>query len=164
MIIIDGIILWIHLVCTSIWVGGSIFLGVILAPMLKVFSDSLEERTSIMLKIGRRFNSVAFPSFLILIITGIYNSRSFFLEPSNFLDSNYGILLLIKITIVIFTLISYVIHIRSFGRATEYKLSKNSDEKQMQKIRSNIINFGRLVVMLSIFTLLLAALLDQGIV
>ncbi|MGD1834541.1 MAG: CopD family protein [Nitrososphaeraceae archaeon] len=163
MIIVDGIILWIHLICTSIWVGGSIFLGVILAPMLKVFSNSFEERISIMLKIGRRFNNIAFPSFLILIVTGIYNSRAFFLEPSNFLDSNYGVLLLIKITVVIFTLISYIIHIRSFSRANEYKLLENLDEKYAQKIRSKIINFGRLIVILSIFILLLAALLDKGI-
>ena len=38
------IITWIHLLCASIWVGGAIFLGLVLAPLLKKMSFSIEER------------------------------------------------------------------------------------------------------------------------
>ena len=90
MTLVDGLIMWLHLICASIWVGGSIFLGIVLAPMLKTITKTIEERVSLMIKIGRRFNKIAIPSLGILIMTGMYNSRFFFLEPSALFSSNYG--------------------------------------------------------------------------
>ncbi len=55
----QAIITWIHLLCASIWVGGSIFLGLVLAPLLKKLSFSIEERMNLMIKTGRRFNKIA---------------------------------------------------------------------------------------------------------
>ena len=150
MNIIDGFIIWIHLLSASIWVGGSIFIGIILAPMLKHIGNSMEERIIIMIKIGRRFNTIAFPSFIILMLTGLYNSRFFFEYPYNFIETDYGILLLIKIVLVIITLASYITHIKIFG-------------KDINIIRSKIINYGRLTVIFSIIILLLAGFLDAGI-
>ena len=96
MVLVDSLIIWLHLTCASIWVGGSIFLGIVLSPMLKKITKTIEERVALMINIGRQFNKIAVPSFVILIITGIYNSRSFFGNPSAFLGTEYGIILLIK--------------------------------------------------------------------
>jgi uncharacterized membrane protein len=68
MSLTDILLSWVHLVTASIWVGGSIFLGIVLAPMLKSITGTLEERIALMIKIGRRFNKVAMPSFVILIM------------------------------------------------------------------------------------------------
>ena len=100
MVLADSLIIWLHLTCASIWVGGSIFVGIVLSPMLKIITITVEERVALMIKIGRQFNKIAMPSFGILIITGIYNSRSFFGNPSAFLANEYGIILLIKILIL----------------------------------------------------------------
>ncbi len=163
MSIIDGFVIWIHLLSASIWVGGSIFIGIILAPMLKQIGNSVEERVIIMIKIGRRFNNIAFPSFIILMSTGLYNSRFFFEYPYNFIQTDYGILLLIKIILVIITFASYIIHIKSFGKEIEAKIIENRGSDYINIIRSKIINYGRLIVILSIIILLLAAFLDAGI-
>ena len=71
MPIIEALITWIHLISASIWVGGSLFLGVVLAPLLKTFSESAEERLTIMIRVGRKFNKIAVPSLGILIATGL---------------------------------------------------------------------------------------------
>lgn len=163
MILIDGIIIWIHLLSACIWVGGSIFIGLILAPMLKNIVSSVEERLALMIKIGRRFNKFAFPSFIILIVSGIYNSRFFFENPNNFFESDYGILLFIKIILTIIMFICYIIHIKSFGKEIENKILGDNDPQYLKSIRSKIIDYGRLVVFLSIFILLIAALLDSGL-
>lgn len=163
MNIIDGFIIWIHLLSASIWVGGSIFIGIILAPMLKHLGNSMEERIIIMIKIGRRFNNIAFPSFIILMLTGLYNSRFFFEYPHNYIETDYGILLLIKIVLVIITFACYIIHIKRFGKDTEAKIIENRELEYIYIIRSKIINYGRLIVVLSIIILLLAAFLDAGI-
>src|ERR671912_370164 len=101
MSMIDGFIIWIHLLSASIWVGGSIFIGIILAPMLKHIGNSMEERV--------------------------------------------------------------IIHIKSFGKGTEAKIIENRGSEYINIIRSKIINYGRLTVILSIIILLLAAFLDAGI-
>src|SRR5919202_2015492 len=103
MVLADSLIIWLHLTCASIWVGGSIFLGIVLSPVLKKITNTVEERVALMINIGRQFNKIAVPSFVILIITGIYNSRSFFEEPSLLIDTKYGIILLIKIILVVTT-------------------------------------------------------------
>jgi len=60
------------------YMGGRIdFFGhIVLAPALWSIVPDTENRLLIMIKFGRRFNMIAFPSFIILILTGIYNSRS----------------------------------------------------------------------------------------
>jgi copper resistance protein D len=163
MSLTDSLFTWVHLVAASIWVGGSIFLGIVLAPMLKSITGTLEERIALMIKIGRRFNKIAIPSFVILIITGIYNSRVFLQEPGLLFETNYGIILLFKIILVIATLITYIIHIRILNAETEKTLSGGYAETiYVQSIRSKIIYLGRITVILSVAILLLAAILDSG--
>jgi putative copper export protein len=163
MSLTDSLFTWVHLVAASIWVGGSIFLGIVLAPMLKSITGTLEERIALMIKIGRRFNKIAMPSFVILIVTGIYNSRVFLQEPGLLFETNYGIILLFKIILVIATLIIYIIHIRILNTETEKTLSGGYAETiYVQSIRSKIIYLGRITVILSVTILLLAAILDNG--
>ncbi len=163
MSLTDSLLTWVHLVTASIWVGGSIFLGIVLAPMLKSITGTLEERIALMIKIGRRFNKIAMPSLVILIITGIYNSRVFLQEPSLLFKTNYGIILLFKIILVIATIITYIIHIRILTAETEKTLSDGYAETiYVQSIRSKIIYLGRITVILSVAILLLAAILDSG--
>jgi putative copper export protein len=163
MALTDSLLIWVHLVTASIWVGGSIFLGIVLAPMLKTITGSLGDRIALMIKIGRRFNKIAIPSFMILIITGIYNSRAFLEEPHLLFKTNYGIILVLKIILVIATLVTYIVHVRILNAKTEKTLSTgNAESVYIQSIRSKIIHLGRITVILSVTILLLAALLDGG--
>ena len=71
----QALITWAHLVSAAIWVGGGLFLGAVLAPVLKNTSMNVQERMGLMIKVGRRFNIIAIPALAILIGTGLYNSR-----------------------------------------------------------------------------------------
>ena len=95
MLLANALIMWAHLIAASIWVGGSIFIGIVLAPLLKTFSDSVEGRLSIMIRVGRRFNVIGVPSLIVLILTGIYNSAGIIEKASMRLDSNYCIVLFV---------------------------------------------------------------------
>jgi putative copper resistance protein D len=152
-----------HLVAASIWVGGSIFLGVVLSPMLRTITSTVEERIIIVIKVGRRFNYIAIPSFGVLILTGVYNSKSFLLEPSTLYQTNYGTILLAKIILVVVTLIVYILHIKIISSKTETIIvNGNASNTYIQSIRSKIILLGRAIVVLSVLILLLAAFLDVG--
>jgi putative copper resistance protein D len=162
MTLADALVFWVHLTCASIWVGGSLFLGIVLAPMLGTIAESPTDRLTLMLRIGRRFNRIALPAFVILIITGIYNSRAFLLQPDLLLDSEYGVILLIKIIFVIVTLIIYIVHIRSIDLQTEKRIMSGDSMAYVQPIRSRIILLGRVIVGLSLIILFLGALLNNS--
>ena len=55
----QAVMTWIHLVSAAVWVGGSLFIGAVLTPILKKMSISLEERIQMMVKVGRQFNKIA---------------------------------------------------------------------------------------------------------
>jgi putative copper resistance protein D len=164
MALADGLVTWVHLVGASIWVGGSIFLGIVLVPVLKSHTDTLEEMVALMVKIGRRFNKITIPAFAALIASGIYNSRVFLVEPSTILDTTYGIILLTKVILVVGTIVTYVIHIRLLDADMERKImSGQGGNIYVQSVRTKIIILGEVIVVLSVAILLLAALLDSGV-
>src|SRR5919107_2708404 len=112
MILLDAIVTWLHLVCTSIWIGGFIFLGIILSSISNYVIASVEQRTIFMVRLGRHFNKIALPSLVILIITGIYNSPILLSKPDQLTQSNYGIILLVKILLVVIVIIVYSIYLK----------------------------------------------------
>ncbi len=164
MALAESLVTWVHLICSSIWVGGSIFIGVVLVPVLKSNTKTLEELVALMVKVGRRFNKITVPAFGILIATGIYNSRGFIGDPSALLDTTYGTLLLIKISLVIATVVTYIVHVRLLNADMERKImSGQGGNIYVQSVRTKIIILGEIIVVLSIAILLLAAMLDGGI-
>lgn len=160
----QAVMTWIHLVSAAIWVGGSLFIGAVLTPILKKMSMSLEERIQMMIKVGRQFNKIAVPSLIILIATGIYNSSFVLSNPDLLFSTSYGIFLFIKIILVIVLIIAFVAHIRIIRKEIEDKImSKEMTEIQIRKLRKKMIILGEIIVIISVAILFFAALLDAGV-
>jgi len=163
MAIEQSIVTWIHLISASIWVGGSLFIGIVLAPLLKTMSNTLEGRLQIMMRVGRRFNKIAIPSLVILIITGIYSSQGILIQPEFILSTNYGIILVIKIILVLTLIATFIVHVKTINKETENKIMTNNlSETEIQKIRKRVIVLGQFTIALSIAILFMAAILDSG--
>jgi copper resistance protein D len=164
MLVYDSLIFFIHLIFSSIWVGGSIFLGFVLAPLLKKTMPDINKRISFMVTVGRRFNLIAASSLLVLVVTGIYNGRFILSQPSMLFDSFYGYVLFSKIILVSVTILLYAVHIMILNKKTEAKILQNDvPDSYFKSLRNKIIILGRLTVGLSIGILFLAALLNSGI-
>ena len=160
----QAIITWIHLIAAAIWVGGSLFIGIVFSPLLKTMTDSVEERMQIMIRVGRRFNKVAVPSLIILMITGLYTSHALIGKPELLVSTSYGTFLIIKIILVIALIIIYAIHVRVIRKDIEEKIMSNQmPEPEIQKLRKKIIILGEITVVLSIAILFFASLLDAGV-
>ena len=160
----QAILTWIHLISAAIWVGGSLFIGVVLAPILKKMSLSMEERLQMMIRVGRRFNIIAVPSLIILMGTGLYNSHLLLSKPEILFATSYGNFLVIKIILVIALIITFLIHVRIIRTEVEQKIMSGSmTESQIQKLRKKIIILGEVIVMISVAILFFAALLDAGV-
>ena len=160
----QAIITWIHLVSAAIWVGGSLFIGIVFSPILKTMSNSIEERMQIMIRVGRRFNKIAVPSLIILMVTGLYTSHQLLSKPDILVETSYGNFLIIKIILVILLIITYAVHVRVIRKDVEDKIMSNKmPEEQIQKLRKKIIILGEVTVVLSVAILFFAALLDAGV-
>lgn len=161
-----SLITWIHLLSASIWVGGSLFIGVVLAPTLKAMSMPVPERIKMMIVVGRRFNKIAAPALAALIITGVYTSRAFLTPEAAplLLSSGYGQVLIIKILLVISLVIAYIVHVRMVrGDVEERLVSGDLDDSQIQSLRKRIMIIGEVTVVISVAVLFLAAMLDSGV-
>ncbi len=160
----QAILTWIHLISAAIWVGGSLFIGIVFSPLLKTMTDSLEERMQIMIRVGRRFNKIAVPSLIILMATGLYSSHMLLSKPELLVATSYGIFLIVKIILVIVLIITYAIHVRVIRKDIEEKIMSNQmTEPEIQKLRKKIIILGEITVVLSVAILFFASLLDAGV-
>jgi len=163
MAIEQAILTWIHITCAAIWVGGSLFIGAVFAPILKKMSMPIEERLQLMIKVGRRFNKLAVPALIILMGTGMYQAHLILQKSDLLLDSSYGNILVIKIILVVALIVTFAIHVRVIRKDVEEKImSKQISDDQLQVLRKKIIILGEITVVLSIIILFLAAVLNSG--
>ena len=160
----QAIFTWIHLVSAAIWVGGSLFIGIVFSPLLKTMTNSLQERMQIMIRVGKRFNKIAVPSLIIMMATGLYNSHLILGKPHILFETSYGQFLIIKIVLVIVLIIIYAVHVRVIRKDVEEKIMSNQmSEPEIQKLRKKIIILGEITVVLSLAILFFASLLDAGV-
>ena len=158
------VITWIHLLCASIWVGGSIFLGLVLAPLLRKMSFPIEDRLNLMIKTGRRFNKIALPALVILIATGIYNSHLVLQNNEILFSTSYGAFLITKIILVMALIVTFAIHIRIFNKNIEEKIAaKQITNVELHKLQKSAMILGESTVVISVAVLFFAALLDAGV-
>lgn len=163
MAIEQAILTWIHVTCAAIWVGGSLFIGVVFAPILKKMSMPVEERLQLMIKVGRRFNKIAVPALIVLMGTGIYQAHLILQKSELLVESSYGNILAIKIILVVALIVTFAIHVRVIRKDVEEKImSKQISDEQLQVLRKKIIILGEITVVLSIIILFLAAVLNSG--
>ena len=159
----QALLSWVHITSAAIWVGGSLFIGVVFAPILKKMSLSVEERLHLMIKVGRRFNKIAVPALITLIVTGMYLAHLVLQKSEILYDTSYGNVLIIKMILVAGLIATYAIHVRIIRKDIEDQIAANQiPEAQLQKLRKKIIILGEITVVLSVIILFLAALLNSG--
>ncbi len=159
----QALLSWVHITSAAIWVGGSLFIGAVFAPILKKMSMSVEERLQLMIKVGRRFNKIAVPALVILIVTGMYQAHLVLQKSDVLFDTSYGNVLIIKIILVVALIATYAVHVRIIRKDVEDQIMASQiSEDQLQKLRKKIIILGEITVVLSVIILFLAALLNSG--
>ena len=159
----QALLTWIHITSAAIWVGGSLFIGIVFAPILKKMSMPVEERIQLMVQVGRRFNKLAMLALIILIATGMYQAHLVLQKSDILYDTSYGHVLIIKMILVAALLILYAVHVRIIRKDVEDKIiAKEMPAEELQKLRKKIIILGEVTVVLSVIILFLASVLNAG--
>jgi uncharacterized membrane protein len=97
--------LWIHILAAATWIGGSVFLVLVLVPVLR--NPAWRDRGLELIRpVARRFLWVVWTCFALLIVTGIFNLLVHgggdlnFIISSQLWSSAYGKVLAWKMTLV----------------------------------------------------------------
>lgn len=89
-----GFVVWVHVVAAITWVGGMVFVALVLAPGLRGAPPA--QRSEVIRSVGLAARGLGWISILILLLTGGLNTIH--LHPS--WDSLAGQILLAKISVV----------------------------------------------------------------
>jgi putative copper export protein len=98
--------LFIHVAAATVWVGGQLVLAG-LVPGLRTVAEDAPRAAA------RRFNLIAWPAYVVLIATGIWNVIA--VDPS--FDSAYGRTLTLKVAVAIFSGLAAALHSISRSKA-----------------------------------------------
>lgn len=97
---IDSIINFLHLLATTVWIGGALFIHLILQPSMTLIDPQQAGR--LFGAIAKRFSIAAWSSLLVLLFTGYYKTPpEMFFDPS----SDTGLILVIKHIFIIAVII-----------------------------------------------------------
>jgi uncharacterized membrane protein len=66
------VIRWIHVLSAIAWIGGMLFIALVLVPVARALG-SPPLRTQLIQETGRRFRTVAWTALTLLVVTGLLN-------------------------------------------------------------------------------------------
>lgn len=98
--------LFLHVLAATVWVGGQITLAG-LVPALRAIGDDAP-RT-----VARRFNRIAWPAFVVLVVTGVWNVMAVDVGETS---TAYQVTLFVKLLVVAVSGISAAAHIGAHSR------------------------------------------------
>lgn len=94
---------WLHVVAAMLWVGGSLFLPLVITPVFR-HRFAPEQRTELVSAIGMRFRPIAWIALAVLVLTGIRQASIILAaapDPARaFATTAYGRTLQVKIFLV----------------------------------------------------------------
>jgi putative copper export protein len=93
--------LYVHVLAATVWVGGQLTLAG-LVPGLRSLSPDAPKA------VARRFNRIAWPAFVVLVLTGIWN-----VAAVHRTDTAYVVTLFAKVAVVALSGASALLHTRS---------------------------------------------------
>jgi putative copper resistance protein D len=162
MTILEIISLYIHLVASVIFVGGSVFMWLALLPATR--NEGLDRQTAnrVLFVASRRFGRVVDVSLGLLIVTGLYNA-TWYLPDMNFSTIQGRLLLTKSILVVIMIFVIYfnnLYHAKKIVRlsAIADKDARAGDELYRIRRLSRVLSAVSLTLM---FLVLLFAVMLQ---
>ncbi len=106
---------WIHLISAITWIGGQLFILIVLLPIMRT-SLPRNERTLLFAQVGRRYAVLSWIALALLVVTGVLNGERRGIDWARLPDSSYGRILLVKLIFVAIVIVITLVHALYFGR------------------------------------------------
>ncbi|MBE9532175.1 MAG: DUF4149 domain-containing protein [Proteobacteria bacterium] len=148
--------LFLHVLSAIFWIGGMLFLSLIIVPFLLALK-SPQEKSAVYRKIGPKYRTLAWVAIVVLLITGPINLYLLGINPAQILDpeflaTGYGKALLIKLILVFALVSSSLLHDFWVGPK-----ARNSE-----KFRTYAKIFGRGNLIMALLIVLFAVFIRTG--
>ncbi len=101
--------LWVHLLAAVAWVGGMIFVGLVLVPVTRGLSDQAL-RFELTGKVGVRFKYLGWVAIALLLATGLYNAVVRISSWEVLFGTGYGRTLLLKVALALVMVALSAVH------------------------------------------------------
>jgi putative copper export protein len=147
------ICVWLHVIGVSFWIGGMLFLPLVLLPGIKSNAD----RANLLLATGLKFRFYGNIVLALLFVTGISNIflRGIHVSLKFFIESRYGNLVIAK-----FVLFLSIIAISMWHDAHARK--RLLSEEASRKFKTVARWSGRLLLIISLVMAYIGVVLSRG--
>jgi len=159
--------LLLHILAAVIWVGGMVFLGIVLIPVLR--DPSLRaQAVPLLQRTGRRFRNLGWTCLVILVVTGIINLGRWGVDWARFTNgafwqSTWGRLLAVKLGLVVATVVLSLLHDLVVGPRATAKLREAPGSAEAQRLRRFAGWMGRVNLLLGVGIVAVAIMLERGV-
>jgi putative copper resistance protein D len=149
---------FLHLTAAIFWVGGQLFLALVLAPTLRK-TLSPKDRMPLSLAMAQRFKRFGHGALGILILTGLWQVRYLFFSPTvDFLETPYGHIFWTKMVLLVTALVLGVLHDKRWGPALA-KYSHSPESPEFKTAARRMIFWARLNIGVTLAVVACAAAL-----
>lgn len=159
---------FIHIIAACVWVGGQLFMALVVVPALRGWPGP--ERARAFTALGLQFRLVGYVALGTLVLTGIFNAaqrgvRWATLVDSRFYDSEFGQVLTIKVILVLLVFLLSLVHDLKLGPANVKLLNQpeSADEALLRAYGRRASMMARLAMLLSLVIVFLAVALVRGL-
>ena len=144
---------WLHIVGAAFWIGGMLFLPLVLLPGIKNSPD----RRHLLLETGLKFRFYGYIVMALMAATGLLNIylRGIDFTWNFFILSSYGQLVIYKIILFILMLAISLLHDLFVGR-------KALEKMENQNIKIIARWTGRLLLLISLIMAFLGVIISRG--
>lgn len=157
---------WIHVVSAIVWIGGSVFLALVLVPATRQ-PEHRGVTAGIVGWTGRRLRTIGWVCFGLFIVTGTFNLGFRGYTWGDLFDGSlfagpFGETLAIKLIIFGVILILSAVHDFYVGPKATKLMREDPRSPRARKLRRGASWFGRLNLVLALIVVLLGVMLARG--
>ena len=157
---------WLHVLAAAIWVGGMVFVALVVVPVIQ--RKELEGAGARLIHLtGIRFRWVGWACFVLLLLTGLVNilARGFAwadLFAAQFWTGPFGRLLALKLFVFALILAASAVHDFVVGPRAVAIWQERPGSAEATRLRRQATRFGRLNLLLALLIVALGVMLVRG--
>ncbi|HWN89660.1 MAG TPA: CopD family protein [Chitinophagaceae bacterium] len=144
---------WLHIVAAAFWIGGMLFLPLILLPGIK----NNPERRNLLMSTGLKFRFYGYIVLAIMFVTGLLNIylRGISFSLDFFIKTRYGQLVELKIILFVLMLMISLMHDLIVGR-------KAIEQMENQNIKWIARWTGRILLFIALIMAYIGVIISRG--
>ena len=144
---------WLHIIGVSFWIGGMLFLPMVLLPAIKDHPD----RRNLLMATGLKFRFFGYVVLTLLLATGILNMylRGIDLSWKFLVISRYGKLVIVKLLLFVLILTVSLVH-------DVHARKRLLNDEELRKFKIIARWSGRILLIISLAMAYIGVVLSRG--